>query len=38
LRRLAPHEPHLGGEGLRVMDGARPVLIRGDDPRDHIKG
>lgn len=24
-------------DGLRVMDGARPILIRGDDLRDHIK-
>ena len=24
-------------DGLRVMDGARPALIRGDDLRDHIK-
>lgn len=24
-------------DGLRVMDGTRPALIRGDDLRDHIK-
>lgn len=24
-------------DGLRIMDGARPALIRGDDLRDHIK-
>ncbi|MDU9007216.1 helix-turn-helix domain-containing protein [Sedimentitalea todarodis] len=24
-------------DGLRVMDGARPTLIRGDDLRDYIK-
>lgn len=24
-------------DGLRVMNGTRPVLIRGDDLRDHIK-
>lgn len=24
-------------DGLRVMDGARPALIRGDDLKDHIK-
>ncbi|MBL3703371.1 helix-turn-helix domain-containing protein [Sulfitobacter sp. BDSS02] len=24
-------------DGLRVMDGTRPVLIRGDDLRDYIK-
>ena len=24
-------------EGLRVMNGTRPALIRGDDLRDHIK-
>lgn len=25
-------------DGLRVMDGTRPALIRGDDLMDHIKG
>ncbi|WP_370301263.1 helix-turn-helix domain-containing protein [Pseudooceanicola sp.] len=24
-------------QGMRVMDGTRPALIRGDDLRDHIK-
>jgi len=27
-----------GADGLRVMDGERPVLIRGDDLRDFIRG
>jgi transcription elongation factor Elf1 len=27
-----------GSDGLRFLDDARPVLIRGDDLRDYIKG